>query len=129
MNTPRSTTIEKLVAGLALAFAFIVLASIFVPADTHAEDDQPLGAGAREHSTDAHAGLHSLGTLLSGKYEVHIYSTDVGARYTVYDRADGYELSTLITAEKVAEWYPDLPLNTIHFDTPVQLMLAEPDGI
>lgn len=129
MSTPRSTTIEKLVAGLALAFAFIVLASIFVPEDTHADDENSPHEAFRHYSTDAHEGLKSLGTLLSGKYELHIYSTDVGPRYTVYSRADGVELSTLISAEKVAEMYPDLPLNTTHFDSPIQLMMAEPDGI
>lgn len=122
--------IEKLVAGLALAFAFIVMASVISPAPSEAGDHDD-GSHSPENplpSTDPHEGLISLGSLEGDEHHILIYSTELGPRYSVYDAADGTELSVLITAERVAEWYPQLPLPTIDFDTPeLQIMLAEPE--
>lgn len=122
--------VEKLVAGLALAFAFIVMASVISPTSSEAVDHDD-GSHAPAHhplSTDPHEGLTSLGSLEGDKHYIFIYSTELGPRYSVYDATDGTELSVLITAERVAEWYPELPLPTIDFDTADrQIMLAEPE--
>ena len=120
--------VEKLVASLALAFAFIVMASVFAPAPSSADhDDNLVHRPDHPNSTDPHKGLFSLGSLEGEKYHIHIYSTELGPRYSVYDANDGSELSVLITAEKVAEWYPKAPLPDMDFDSPRQLMLVEPE--
>lgn len=122
--------VEKLVASLALAFAFIVMASIISPAPSQAvdHDDAPHPPAQHHPSTDPHEGLISLGSLEGDEYHIFIYSTDLGPRYSVYNTLDGTELSVLITAERVAQWYPELPLPAIDFDTPdLQIMLAEPE--
>jgi hypothetical protein len=126
MSPTPSTIVEKLVAGLALAFAFVVMASIFTPAPSVA-DGNGHGQGAAHGSTNPHEGLAMLGSLEGGRYIIRIYGTDVGPRYSVYDAPTGEELSVLITAERIAEWYPEINLPAIQFDSAGHIMLADPE--
>lgn len=127
MNMQQSTLVEKLVAGLSLGFAFIVMASIFSPSDTAAEN---VGHGnhveSGHFSTDPHEGLTSLGSIENGNYRMMIFSTDLGPRYSIYNRQTDELLATLITSEKVQERFPDLPLQTMDFTTPDLLLFTGP---
>lgn len=128
MSHHSSSLVEKLVAGLALAFALIVMASIFTPSPSSAENGREPSHNQHDpHSTNPHEGLASLGSLEGKRYVIHAWATDRGPRYSIYDAVTDEELSVLITAERVAEWYPEVDLPAIDFDTPSQIMLAEPD--
>jgi len=126
MSPTPSPIVEKLVAGLALAFAFIVMASIFTPAPSVAHGDRR-GHDAADGSTDPHEGLAMLGSLEGERLIIRIYGTDIGPRYSVYDARTDEELSVLITAERIAEWYPEVNLPAIQFDSAGHLMLADPE--
>jgi hypothetical protein len=139
---------RRVLVGIALCGAFLVMASVFVPIDTGAGPLVPKpGSNAQPahpapesysppndpqshhygHSTDPHENLHSIGSLEDGCYIVFIYATDHGPRYTIHDHKERRDLATLITAERVQELFPELPLPDIDFsgpDSPVQMMLA-----
>ena len=123
---------ERVIAGVTLFISFLVMASIFVPESSHAGDEGSHGAvngHARDgdrHSTDPHAGLLSLGSVEEDCYAVHIYATSRGPRYSVYDMTNGEELGVLLSAEKVSEYFPDLPLPELDFSANTQLMLVDP---
>jgi hypothetical protein len=128
---------ERLIAGITLGIAFLVMASIIVPDPSVAHDGaegeveevegHPPETGFDMPSTDPHEGLRSLGTLESNGYTVEVYATQVGTRYTVCD-SDGFELGTLLTAEQVERYYPELPLPTLDFSATSTIMLAEPES-
>ena len=64
---------ERVVAGICLAFAFLVMASIFSPDSTKADDHgHHDGHHDHLHSTDPHAGLTALGSLQDDRYIVRI---------------------------------------------------------
>ena len=127
MSKQRSTLVEKLVAGLSLGFAFIVMASIITPTDTAAENvEHGQHEDAGHSSTDPHVGLTSLGSIENGNYLMMIYGTDLGPRYSIYNRETSELLATLISAEKVQERFPDLPLQTMDFTTPDLLLFTDP---
>jgi hypothetical protein len=134
-----SPPMQRLLAGLALIGAFLVMASVFVPLDTGAEPLVPLtpfephipspqseldGSAPPWPSVDPHEGLRSLGSLEQGSYIVFIYATEGGPRYTVYERSNNQEIATLLSAERVQELFPELPLPSIDFSGPRQIMLA-----
>ncbi len=99
---------QRLLVILALGAAFIVMASIFVPGRTRAGAEPDTARGPhRSSSTDPHEGLLALGTLENGQYRVHIYATESGPRYSIYDAGTGEELGVLMTAEKVARLFPE----------------------
>ena len=145
---------ERLIAGVSMFIAFLVMASLFVPDRTVAQHGSehphhehaghpPSGHEAPGHetpghetpgheapghetsSTDPHYGLRSLGTIEDKAYEVQVYATDLGPRYTIYDVTDGSELGVLLTAEKATELFPELRID-VDFSAPNQLMLADP---
>lgn len=122
----RPSIMLRIVTLLVVGLAFIILASVFVPESSEAESGGSDRHGIEPVSTDPHESLHSLGTLEDDEYVIQVYATDAGPRYSVYDRADRAPLSVLITADQVAERYPELPLPGMDFDTPQQMMLAEP---
>lgn len=82
-------------------------------------------AAADWASEDAHAGLACLGTIEGVTWDVQIYQTALGVRYTVIDRSTGVEHATLITAQQVVEFFPDLPLPAMDLSGEA-LMLAAP---
>lgn len=129
MNMQKSTLVEKLVAGLSLGFAFIVMASIFSPAHTVAENTGHEQHGDPGHfSTDPHEGMTSLGSIENGNYRMMIYGTDFGPRYSIYNIETDELLATLISSEKVQERFPDLPLQTMEFTTPDILLFTNPQA-
>ena len=130
MSLP-SPFMERLIAGITLCIAFLVMASIIVPDPTAAHDEgfesttdgqPPLDVP----TTDPHEGLVSLGSLESRGYFVEFYATSVGPRYTVCD-GEGAELGILLSAEQVAEHFPELPLPQVDFSATSTIMLAEPE--
>lgn len=126
MTSP-SFTVQRILAAAGLITAFVFMASIFSPNPSRA--NQPASAPAIaapkvavptptvETSTDAHAGLVSLGQIQTNAYLVTIYSTTVGLRYTVTQRSTGKEIATLMSAQDIAKYYPELPLAEIRFGT------------
>ena len=127
MKKQQFTLVEKLIAGLSLGFAFIVMASIITPSDTTAENVEHGNHRNSGHfSTDPHMGLTSLGSIENGNYLMKIFSTDLGPRYSIYNRKTNELLATLITSEKVQERFPDLPLQTMDFTTPEILQFTGP---
>ena len=127
MKKQQFTIVEKLIAGLSLGFAFIVMASIITPSDTAAENVEHGNHRNSGHfSTDPHMGLTSLGSIENGDYLMKIFSTDLGPRYSIYNRRTNELLATLITSEKVQERFPDLPLQTMDFTTPEILQFTGP---
>ena len=118
-----SLTARKIVCATTLGFAFLFLASVFVPDFSHALPDD----GRPVESTGTQDGLPSLGTIEDDAFIVRVVATPDGPLYTVYDRVDGRELAALLTAEQAVEWFPSLPIPTMEFgmdDSP--LMMAEP---
>ena len=116
---------ERVVAGTCLAFAFLVMASIFNPGGSHADD--AAGQGTTYVST-AHEGLVSLGTIEGEGLHVLVFSTDDGPRYTVIDAEDRRELGTLLTEEQVASRFPELNLRSMNIDDSTgPIMMVDPD--
>jgi hypothetical protein len=127
-----SPAAERIVTILGLCIAFALMASIFAPDWTQAEEDHSRRAEpAGEPGTDPHVGLFSLGIIEDDRYEVHIYAGEFGPLYSIYDAADGHEVAVLLDAEEVAEWFPELPIPAMGFpaDAPVGLADPESDGL
>lgn len=128
-----STRIERIVAGLVLGVAFLVMASIIVPADTqatytdhshsgpvnHAGGSAPVNRHSdnnTSHSAEPTASLKEIGTIESSCYLVRIYAGDTQPLYTVIDLTDGSTLGSLMTAEDVDSSFPDLQIMETSFD-------------
>lgn len=123
--------IQRVLAAAGLIVAFVFMASVFSPSDSRAGQSAapairlPTNAATvvrtpdstEAPSTDAHSGLSSLGEIQTNTYIVRIYSTSVGPRYTIIDRRDDGEVATLMSAEDVAKFFPELPLSEIEFGT------------
>lgn len=113
---------HRLVASVILLIAFLVMASVFVPRRSQAHDRPgPVGDATSSHSTSPEKTLPSLGQLESGRFTIKLFATHRGPRYSVLDDK-GTELAGLLTAEQVAERFPDLPLPDVYADAPVHLM-------
>jgi hypothetical protein len=122
-NDPRSI-LARLAVAVSLGFGFMLMSSIFVP--------EPILAGSAPNgllgpSTDPHAGLLSLGELTGRRHRVVIYQGRTAPLYSIYDER-GEPLATLLTEERVAELFPEIPLRATDFSAPSgeMLMLAEP---
>jgi hypothetical protein len=118
---------DRLIAGMVLAIAFLVMASVFRPDPTEAGGDGSNGESAT-HSASAHEGLRSLGSIEDDEFLVHLSACAEAPLYTVIDRADGLEVGTLMSADDVSLYFPDLPISEMDFTTRVQLMLADPSA-
>jgi hypothetical protein len=125
-----SPAVERIVAILGLCAAFLLMASIFTPDWTQAEEeDLPRPSElANEADPDPHEGLLSLGVLEDDRYSVHIFAGDEGPLYSVYDAENGRELGVLLDAEEVAEWFPDLPIPAMGYPADAPVGLANPDS-
>lgn len=112
--------VRDIVAATTLLVAFLLMASIFVPAPLAARgvDAQAVSAA---HSTDGQASLRSLGRLENEQYTVNIYATPAGPLYSVYT-PDGVALATLITAAEVSDRFSDLKLPDARADAGLKLM-------
>ncbi|MCI0364816.1 MAG: hypothetical protein L0Y44_16065 [Phycisphaerales bacterium] len=145
--TPHSTKrLGKIAAGLALAVAFLLMASVFSPERSRAGNQDrstdPSGDASwratlppESLSTNPHEGLPSLGSLESHGYIIRMYSTKDGPRYSIYDQATGEELAVLMTLEVAHKNFPEIGLPSMSFTASPDgsksnsstLMLAEPD--
>jgi hypothetical protein len=118
---------ERVIAGICLTIAFVVMASVFTPGGSHAEDDQRHAADLIRNSADAHAGLPSLGVIEDDVYRVEIYATDHGPRYTIFDLEQGLEVGTLLTLDTASARFPDLRLPDMNrHDVSGPVMMADP---
>jgi hypothetical protein len=126
-----SPAVERIVAVFGLCAAFLLMASIFTPDWTQAEEEEnrPLTPElADETQPDPHEGLISLGVIEDDRYAVHIFAGEEGPLYSVYDARDGHELGALLDAEEVAAWFPDLPIPAMGFPADAPVGLADPDA-
>ena len=136
LHTPQ--ILKRILVTLTLGLAFIVMASIFTPDRSRASGEGGAPRTSRGHdrrsgangSTDAHAGLNSLGMIETGRYAIEIFATDSGPRYTITALDSGDELGTLLTTEQVQMLLPDVDIKSLDFSAnksdSQQLMLADP---
>lgn len=148
-SQPNHSPVLRRVLTLAACLgAFMVMASVFSPDQTRAggpvdslrgvppksveyptAHSSSNGASGFDHSsTNPHEGLMSLGTIEDRGYTIHIFATDGGARYTIYENATGEELGALLSAEQVHRTFPDLELPSMEFNGESPLMMAEPQS-
>jgi hypothetical protein len=155
-RTPaHSTVLRRALATVGCVLAFAVMSSIFSPDRTraggiidqwpgippksveyaphHANEasssaSSPAHDAQRAASVDPHEGLQSLGTIEDRGYFVHIYATESGPRYTIYEKATGIECGALLTEKQVHQAYPDLQLPTMEFNGESPLMLVDPSS-
>ena len=123
-----SPTVERLAAGVTLAVAFLLMASVFAPDRTRAEEEQPADGLGQALSTDPHAGLTALGNIEGDRYTVRIFAAEPEPLYSIYSAVDGKELAVLLTSEQVARRFPDLRLSEMDYRTGSPIMLADPDA-
>ena len=117
---------ERLLATAALAVAFVIMASVFVPERSRGGEAGPMASDTDARTPSAVRDQFApLGTLETGRYRVEIFGTSEGPRYSVYDAAGGEELGSLMTAEEVAEWFQDLPLPAVDFSAGGSLLMSE----
>jgi hypothetical protein len=148
-----SSVLRRVLATVGCVLAFAVMASVFSPDRTRAggiNDDPWPGIPpksidySQQHSgqlspatstsinqdrsqtVDPHEGLQSLGTIEDRGYTVHIYATDGGPRYTIYEKATNSECGALLTEAQVHQAYPDLQLPSLDFEANPSLMMVEP---
>lgn len=132
---------RRIILMMILVTAFLVMASVFSPDRTRAggiessndsgltgPDFSVVGGHDEAPSTNPHEGLRSLGSMQSNNFTVHIYSTQLGARYSVYDHSGSRLLGTLLTVEQVNQMFPELQLPGMDFSASENspLMLADP---
>ena len=123
-----SPTVERLAAGVTLAVAFILMASVFAPNRTRAQEEWPAAGFGYAASIDPHAGLASLGVIEGDQYIVRIFAAEPEPLFSVYSAADRRELGVLLTAVQVTGRFPDLPLSEMDYGTGESIMLADPDA-
>lgn len=121
--------LQRILAAMAMCAAFLVMASVFVPLHSDAGDGmffQLEGDDSRQHpSVDPHEGLESIGELEHRHYRVRVFATDGGPRFTLYDAENDSEIAALMSAERIAELFPELPLDSMDFSSPTQIMLLD----
>ena len=130
----RSAIIRRVVIAATLAVAFLIMASVFNPGLSQADEaSRAPSQHVERHSTDPHDGLTCLGVLQHGRFNIELFAGATAPLYSVYDR-DGNLLATLRTAAQIEQQFPDLPIHSLDADTPApptQLLLVEPpdDGL
>jgi len=118
-------SVERFLAGITLCLAFVLMASIFVPDFSQAEQRAFPPADPESANAPA-ADFPSLGTIENGRYRVQILVGDRGPLYSVFDAATGRELAVHLSADEVAQRFPDLPIPDMDFDALPTLSTAEP---
>ncbi len=133
---------ERVIAGIALGLAFLVMGSIFVPGRSSAEEEQTHGAASHNqqapHSGDARAAssrseadsgpLLSLGSVDDGCYTVTIFASDAGPLYSVFSDEEGREIAALLSEDQLRTYFPELDLPWLTQERRRVLMLADPDA-
>lgn len=151
---PSPVVMQRVIAAIALGVAFLVLGSVFAPADTEGSDhdgshqaEQPgqteehVPPGANEPGeipvnawgdttlsvADSDDALPLIGTIEGDRYCMVIYGSDAGPRFTVYARDADQPLAVLLDRDALTSRFPDLPLPELARDGSKQLMLVDPD--
>ncbi len=133
MNLHSPSLKRRILIAIPMVVAFLVMASVFTPDRTQAIERRAAPATdnavePRENdkaSTDPHTGLTPLGALETTDYTIEIYAGEDGPRYTVIDDGSGAYLATLITVEKVAEFFQDLQLPSALAEESATFILAD----
>lgn len=118
---------RKLAVGGTLLAAFLVMASIFAPGRTEAEQE-PQEIPSIVYSDEVRQNMSLIGELEGINYTVELYATPYGPLYNVFDRASGRQLADLISADQVAARFPDLPISEAHADVPYETMGTDVGG-
>jgi hypothetical protein len=117
---------RRVIIGGALFAAFLVMASIFAPGRSEAEQET-FEVPSIAYSEEARRNMSLIGELEGTRYTVELYATPFGPLYSVYDR-DGRQLADLFTADQVTARFPDLPINEAHADVSHETMGADVGG-
>ncbi len=156
---PSAVVMQRVIAAIVLGVAFLVLGSVFAPADSDAAPDQqdtgfiphaPLDE-LDDHSEsemnteyappaealgdvtltliDPHAGLPVLGTLENARYRTVIFSTDAGPRYSVFGNGDSDLLGVLLDRSSLAARFPNLPMPDVAAGELTQLMYVDHNSL
>ncbi len=120
MKVPPPTVRRIIVAGI-LAAGFLVMASVFAPDRSQADDRDSSSQQTPAAHSAAREGLPSLGQVSNDRYMIKIFGTPNGPVYSVYDKS-GVELGALLTAEQVTERFHGLHLPGARAGQPVQTM-------
>lgn len=120
--------VQRMVVAIMMCIAFVVMASVFVPLQSGANDRWNAAEPALSHddSVDPHEGLASIGSFEHHKYLIRVYATDGGPRFSIYSTEDGSEVAALMSAANVTRHFPEIPIEGTDFSAPFQLMRAEP---
>ena len=143
---------RRLVAVIAVVFAFGVMGSMFVPQHSEAHDGiPPRSVEYDDHQQRYPRGMeppieaegdiadaspidpldaHLIGSFEGREYQIDVYATDDGPRYTVYAVGASQPLVLLASSESISETLPDLTLPEIA-EAPErkQIMLFAPGEI
>ncbi len=125
--------LPRLLTALALAIGFLFMASVFTPDPSQAEFAKPASDLSqsnspfnKSHSASPYTGMTSLGRIEGTQYNVEIFATPIGPRFSVWG-IDGQELATLMTRKQVTRYFgEELPLPDLQANSPLQLMHVEP---
>jgi hypothetical protein len=125
------SSVKRIAAGSVLTVAFLFMASVFAPDLTLAYPEpvplmDPTGFISNTVTSGSVNVPESLGVIESDRYLVEVFASPAGPRYSVIDRQNGAPLGLLMTADEVAEWFPDLPIPEMDFGVEGALMLADP---
>ena len=119
---------QHLVATTTLLVAFLVMASIFAPAQlTAVPTGGPYQGPSQQYSSEFRENMSLLGEIESNEYRVKFYATAKGPLYTVYDK-NGVELAELLTPRQIADQFPSLPLTDAQAEVPLKMMGTDVGG-
>ena len=125
--------VPRILTAIAMVIGFLFMASVFTPDRSQAEFKLPASDPGqsnspynKSYSDSSYTGMTSLGRIEGTLYNVEIFATPIGPRYSVWG-VDGQELATLMTHKQVTQYFgEDLPLPDLQANSPLQLMHAEP---
>ena len=125
--------LPRLLTTITLVIGFLFMASVFTPDPSQADFSQVDSDLSQSnnpymdsHSASPYTGMTSLGRIEGKIYNVEIFATPIGPRFSVWG-TDGQELATLMTRKQVMRYFgEDLPLPDLQANSPLQLMHAEP---
>ena len=124
-------TAIRVVAALTVCTFLAMLAYMIEPYETAASNTHHVIAGSLKH--DPHAGMHTLGTLQGGQYEITIYAGPREPLYTVREAVPTgstpypNDVAILLTRSELAASFPELDLNDLLSGSGASRMLAEPN--
>ena len=123
---------QHVVATATLLVAFLVMASIFAPAELTAVPaggpyQGPYQQHSQQYSSEFRENMSLLGEIESNDYRVKFFASAKGPLYTVYDK-NGVELAELLTPRQIADQFPSLPLTDAQAEVPLKMMGTDVGG-